>query len=144
VKVTGNKGGFCVTSAISPAGRMLFRIEKETVSAKVHIEFLGQTMRHHPNRKIILVEDHAPPHTANAVDEFVKDHRKRFAIYYLPPYSPHLNPDEEVWNHLKNHKLKAHQVRAKKEFKPFVLGKMRSIQMRPDLVKSFFYKYNRL
>ena len=31
IKVTGNKGGFCVTSAISPAGRMVFRIEKEII-----------------------------------------------------------------------------------------------------------------
>jgi hypothetical protein len=47
VKVTGNRGGFCVSSAVSPAGRMLFRIEKEKVRAVVHIQFLKQILRHH-------------------------------------------------------------------------------------------------
>jgi len=42
VKVTGNKGGICVTSAISPAGRMVFRLEKDAVKAEQHIEFLKQ------------------------------------------------------------------------------------------------------
>lgn len=144
VKVTGNKGGFCVTSAISPAGRMLFRIEKETITAAIHIQFLRQILRHHPRRKVIVVEDQATPHVAQLVKDFVNDNKKRFALYYLPTYSPHLNPDEGVWNHLKNHKLKAHQVKTKKEFKPFVHGKMRSIQMRPYLVKSFFYRYDGL
>jgi transposase len=54
VKVTGSKGGFCVTSAVSPAGRMLFRMEKERVTAVVHIQFLRQILRHHPNRKVVV------------------------------------------------------------------------------------------
>ena len=29
VKVTGKRGGLCISSAISPAGRLAFRIEKE-------------------------------------------------------------------------------------------------------------------
>lgn len=144
VKVTGNKGGFCVTSAVSPAGRMLFRIEKETIDAGVHIQFLKQMLAHHPARKIIVVEDQAPAHTAGKIKQFVEWQKDRFALYYLPPYSPHLNPDEQVWNQLKNNRLKAHQIQTKKEFKPFVLAKMRSIQMSHSLVRSFFYKYDRL
>lgn len=140
VKVTGNKGGFCVTSAISPAGRLLFRIEKENVRAAVHIQFLRQVLRHHPNRKVIVVEDQAPPHVAKKVREFAEENEQRFALYFLPAYSPHLNPDEEVWNHLKNKKLKAHQVRTREEFKPFVSGKMRSMQRNESLLQSFFYR----
>ena len=140
VKVTGNKGGFCVTSAISPVGRMLFRIEKETVNADVHMQFLKQILSHHNRRKVVVIEDQAPAHTSWKIKEFVKSNSKRFALYYLPPYSPNLNPDEEVWNYLKNQKLKAHQARTKKEFKPLVIAKMRSIQMNPGLIQSFFYR----
>lgn len=113
IKVTGNRGGFCVTSAISPAGRMVFRIEKSAVHAKEHIDFLKQIMKHHPNRKIIVVEDNAGPHISKTVKNFVKDNKKRLAVYYLPPCSPDLNPDEQVWKYLKNVKLKAHQARKK-------------------------------
>ena len=138
IKVTGNKGGFCVTSAISPAGRLVFRIENETIHGKEHIDFLKQIIKHHPYRKIIVIEDNARPHIAGEVRDFVKENKKKIAVYYLPKYSPDLNPDEEVWKYLKNVKLKAHQARNKKEFKPLVQAKMQSIQKRPHLIKSFF------
>lgn len=142
VHVTGNKGGLCVTSAVSPSGRMVFRIEKKTIDALIHIEFLEQILKHHSRRNIIVVEDNAPSHIAKKVKVFAEENKKRFALYNIPSYSPHLNPDEQVWNHLKNKKLRAHQIMTKKEFKPFVIGKMRSIQRNESLVKSFFYRLN--
>ena len=138
IKVTGNRGGFCVTSAISPAGRMVFRIENNTIHAKEHIDFLKQIMKQHPHRKIIVIEDNARPHIAGAVKDFVRNNKNKIAVYYLPTYSPDLNPDEKVWKYLKNVKLKAHQARNKKEFKPLVQAKMQSIQKKPKLIKSFF------
>ncbi len=138
IRVTGGKGGLCVTSAISPAGRMVFRIEKETIHAKEHIDFLKQMMKHHPHRKIIVIEDNARPHISGEVKDFVNKNKNRIAIFYLPPYSPDLNPDEKVWRYLKNVKLKAHQARNQKEFKPLVKAKMQSIQKNPKLIKSFF------
>lgn len=36
-------------------------------------------------------------------------------VFYLPPYSPDWNPDEQVWNHLKNYELKGHQAKTKEE-----------------------------
>lgn len=140
VHVTGNKGGFCITSAVSPSGRMVFRIETETIKAPIHIQFLNQILNQHPRRKVIVVEDRASPHIAKEVKNFVAENKHRFALYHIPSYSPQLNPDEQVWNYLKNKKLKAHQVMTKKEFKPFVIGKMRSIQKDQPLIKSFFYR----
>lgn len=139
VKVTGKRGGFCLTSAISPAGRMVFRIEKERITANVHIEFLEQIIKHHPHRKIIVVEDKAPPHTAKKVGKFVEERKKIFALYYLPSYSPKLNPDEHVWAYLKNHGLKDHQAQSTIELEKLTLSKMKSIQRKKNSVKSFFY-----
>lgn len=138
IKVTGNRGSIAVSSAISPAGRMLFRIEKENVNSKSFIDFLKQIIRNHKWRKIIVIADNSPAHTAKAVENFIEQNKNRIVIYYLPTYSPDLNPDEEVWKYLKNVKLKAHQARNKKEFKPLVLSKMYSIQKKPNLIKSFF------
>lgn len=138
IKVTGNRGGLCVTSAISPAGRMVFRIENHTIHAEDHIDFLKQIMKYHPHRKIIVIEDNARPHIAEEVNDFVRENKNKIAVYYLPTYSPDLNPDEKVWKYLKNVKLKAHQARNKNEFKPLVQAKMQSIQKRPKLIKSFF------
>lgn len=139
VKVTGKRGTIVITSAISPAGRMVFRLEEETIKAKQHIDFLKQVQKNHPHRKIIVIEDGAKPHIAKEVSQFVETQKKKLAIYFLPSYSPELNPDEHVWAYLKGFKLKAHQTKSMKEFKPLVLSKMRSIQRKKAIVSSFFY-----
>lgn len=140
IKVTGKRGGFCITSAISPAGKMLFRIENKKINAQAHIDFLSKIILHHPNRKIIVIEDNATPHIAKLVKEFAMSNKKRIAIFHIPSYSPELNPDEEVWNYLKNVKLKDHQARDKKEFRVLTESKMRSIQREHTRISSFFYK----
>jgi len=138
VMVTGKRGGFCVTSAISPAGKLIFRIEKGKVKAVQHIEFLRQIMKQHPHRKIIVIEDSAPVHKAKKVDKFVEQNKKRLAIYRLPSYAPELNPTEHVWAYLKAHELKTHQAQNTEELKHLTKRKMQSIQRRKDLIHSFF------
>lgn len=138
VKVTGSKGSIVVTSAISTSGRMVFRIEKGTIDADEHINFLRQVLQQHPHRKIIIVEDNARPHIAASVGTFAQEHRRRLAIYRLPSYAPELNPHEEVWNYLKHVKLKSHQVKSLKEFVPLVRNNMISIRQKKGLIRAFF------
>ena len=139
VEVTGKKGGFCITSVISTGGRMLFRIEKGKINAKTFIDFLKKVIRHHRGRKIIIVCDRAPVHTAKVVEEFVEANKKTFALYPLPSYSPELNCDEHVWGYLKENKLKTHIAKSVYELKKLVLSSMWSMQKQVSLVKSFFY-----
>lgn len=138
VKVTGKRGGVTVTSAISPVGRMVFRLEKTRVNALKHIEFLEQLLRNHPRRKIIVIEDSAPVHKAKLVNEFVAKNGTRLAIYRIPAYSPELNPNEHVWEYLKGFKLKSHQAQNKEELRRLVLRKMQGIQRKRGLVNTFF------
>lgn len=140
IKATGKRGGFCISSAISPAGKMVFRIEKKKVNSRLFVDFLVQITRQHPHRKVIVVCDNARPHIAKYVKEFVMSNKNKIAIYHIPPYSPELNPDEEVWNYLKNVKLKDHQAKNKEELKSLAISKMRSIQKNISLINSFFIK----
>jgi len=139
VRVTGKRGGLCVSSAISLRGRLVFRIEKGRVNTTTFLEFLTQVRQHHPRRKVIVVVDNAPPHTSSKIKKYTARHKKSFALYYLPPYSPELNPADNVWGYLKERKIKAHTARTREELKSKTLSAMRSIQMQPALVRSFFY-----
>jgi transposase len=139
IKVTNKRGGLCVTSAISTAGRMVFRIEKTKISSKQHIEFIQQIQKNHSNRKIIIIEDNARPHVSKMVKEYVKSQNKKLMIYYLPVCSPELNSDEHVWDYLKYVKLKGFVAKSKDELKDKVFQNMKSIQSQKNLIKAFFY-----
>jgi transposase len=139
VKVTGKKGGICVSSAISPAGRMVFRIEKGRMTAQTYIDFLSKIVLQHGHRKIVVISDNAPIHKAKLVKEFVLSNQKRITLFNIPSYSPELNPDEHIWSYLKAYELVAHQAQNKKELKKLVRYKMNKISRKPNLIRSFFY-----
>lgn len=139
VRVTGRKGGFCVSSSISTGGRLLFRIEKGNVNADTFIDYLKKLISHHPNRKIIIVADKAPPHTAKKVESFLKKNRGKVILYYFPSYSPELNPDEHVGGYLKKNRIISHTAKSVKELKRLVLCSLMSMQKQDSLVKSFLY-----
>ena len=139
VRLTGNRGGFCLSSAISTGGRLIFRIEKGRVVKETFIDFLDKIRSHHNGRKVIVITDRAPPHRAALVKTYVDKHKKNFALYFLPAYSSELNPDEHVWAYLKDRKLKTHTATSVPELKRLTLSSMQSIQRQRMLVKSFFY-----
>jgi transposase len=58
-------------------------------------------------------------------------------FFYLPPYSPELNPDEQVWNHLKNKGIGQQPVTGPDQLKKLLLSHMRKIRKLPALVSSF-------
>lgn len=138
VKVTGKKGGICVSSAISPAGKMVFRIEKGRMTSETYIDFLAKIILQHPRRKIVVISDNAPIHKSKAVQSFVLSNKKRISLFNIPTYSPELNPDEHVWCYLKAYELVAHQAQNKEELKKLVNAKMHKIARKEKLIHSFF------
>ncbi|HET7415901.1 MAG TPA: transposase, partial [Arthrobacter sp.] len=63
---------------------------------------------------------------------------KRMRFFFLPPYSPELNPDEQVWNDLKNNGIGRQIITGPDELKAKTRAHLQSLQRRPDRIKSFF------
>ena len=59
-------------------------------------------------------------------------------LYYLPPYSPELNPDELVWNDLKNKALGRKVILSKEALRSLTLSHLHRLQRLPRLISSFF------
>jgi len=74
------------------------------VGAEVFIDFLKSLM-YKRRRPVFLIVDGHPSHRATTVKEYVQSLEGRLRLFFLPPYSPELNPDELVWNHVKNHNV---------------------------------------
>jgi transposase len=87
---------------------------------------------------IFLILDGHPVHKAKKVASFVDSVKGRLRLFLLPPYSPELNPDEWVWNHLKNNGVGRQVIHTKPQMKRAVIAHMKRIQKSPDLICTFF------
>jgi len=78
-------------------GKLVTHFEKK-FNAMTFRDFLIILLRHRPRtRKIVLLLDNARYHHALALRPFLKNHRDRLVLEFLPAYSPELNPIERVW-----------------------------------------------
>jgi transposase len=49
------------------------------------------------DRRVVVITDNAKYHHARLHKRWREEHADHFALDYLPPYSPDLNPVERVW-----------------------------------------------
>ena len=68
------------------------------------VEFLESLEQTYAGKRVLLLWDGAPWHRGK-VKEYLKRKNKPFWIelLYFPPYSPDLNPQEQVWKSAKQH-----------------------------------------
>ena len=139
VTVTGKRGSVPVQSAINQRGSLVFSIHEGRIASPQIIEFLTQLLRHHPRKHLVVIMDQAPPHTSKKTKAFIEG-QPRLHVFHLPAYSPDWNPDEKVWNYLKNHELKAHRAKTVPEMKELTRQKLSDMAANPRLLRGLFYR----
>ena len=138
-KVTGKRGGVAAISAINGSGRLIFKLHEKRICSGEVIDFLGQMLKHHKKRHLVVVMDQAPPHTSHKTMEYIEN-QARLHVFHLPKYSPDWNPDEKVWNHLKHQELKGHQAKTKAELKEMTQNKLKTMSSNPSLLRGIFFR----
>jgi transposase len=138
-RVTGKRGSVSAMSAISQSGQLVFRLHQKRITSIEMIDFLTQLLKHHKNRHLVVVMDQATPHTSKKTCSFI-DQQKRLHVFYLPPYSPDWNPDEQVWNYLKHEELKSHQAKTKDQLNDIANRKLDLMSKNPDLLHGIFFR----
>jgi transposase len=137
VPATGQRFGLNMLSAVSARGQMRFMLVKGKLNGSCYVTFLRRLVHHAP-RPIFLIVDGHPVHRARVVTTFVASTHGRLRLFCLPPYSPELNPDEQVWNHVKHHGVGRAVVAGAAHLKALVLRRLRQLQRTPVLVRGFF------
>ncbi len=112
-------------------------IYKETMSAQVLITFMKQLMKG-AGRKIFLVLDNLRVHHAKFVTQWVDKHRQEIELFYLPSYSPELNPDEYLNGDLKGGVHSRPPSRSQEHLIQKVTSHMVKLQKLPARVRSYF------
>lgn len=138
VIATGKRDSITMVSAVSPRGELRFRLHEGSFRAAHFIEFCKQLMRDMGNTIIFLIVDGSSVHTARETRDFVESTQGRLRLFFLPSYSPELNPDEWVWKNVKHDRIGRSAVRGKDDMKAVALGALRHLQKTPAKVRAFF------
>jgi len=136
VAATGRRFSLNMISAVCTSGELRFMLHDGSVNATVFLTFLKRLMVG-ATRPIYLIVDGHSIHKAKMIKDYVASTEGMLRLYYLPPYSPLLNPDEVVWAHVKR-EVSGQLVQSKEQMHRLALGALRRIQKLPGLVKSFF------
>ena len=100
IKKTGQRFSLNMVSAISNKGHVEFMILDGRFNGGVFLEFLQKLVRY-KQQKIFLVVDGHSAHKTKLVKAWLEEHKERIELFFLPPYSPELNPQEYVNQDLK-------------------------------------------
>ena len=82
-----------VSAAINPRGDKRFMIFKDTFNADCFIKFLRQLIKNQ-TQKFFLIVDNYSVHKTKKVKEWIEKNKNKIELFYLPRYSPELNPYE--------------------------------------------------
>ncbi len=73
---------------------------KKSLTTEIFINFVGR-LCHDANRKIFVILDNLAVHHSKKFMKWLEKRKNKIMAFYLPPYSPELNPDERLNRDLK-------------------------------------------
>jgi transposase len=134
---TGARFSINMISAVTAKGALRFAVYEGTTTAVTFIDFCKRLLHDAPGPVYLIVDGH-PAHRAKATTEFVASTEGRLRLFFLPGYSPQLNPDEWVWKNVKHDRIGKTGVTSKDDLKSKAIGALRRLQKLPHLVRGFF------
>lgn len=137
VRGTGNRKSINMISAVAPVGKLHFSFVDGNINAANFIEYLKKLMHDIPGKIFLIVDGHSA-HTAELTRTFVAENAERVKLFYLPPYSPELNPDEWVWKGIKRDRVGKMVACTKDELRDGIKKAVAQLQSAADIVKGFF------
>ena len=137
VKTGMKRGGYNVMSVIVAEGEMRYSVKEGSINGEVFIEFLKHLIQGR-ERPLILLVDHATFHGSKPVRDFVRAHRSRLRVFFLPKRAPEFNPDEQVWNEIKTNSIGKQPVKDKTDLKKRLYSALGSLQKNTKRILSFF------
>lgn len=124
-------------STITNQGKVRFMIYKGTMNSQRFIVFLKRLIKG-SSKKLFLILDNLKVHHSKIVKKWIEENSDKIVLFFLPSYSPELNPDEYLNNDLKTGiGLKA-TPKNENQMKKNVKSHMAHLQKNPEKVKRFF------
>ena len=137
VRVNNKREGLSIMSTATNQGKVRWKVFEGAMNADILVDFLKCLIKD-SDRKIFLILDNLRVHHARKVREWLDDHERQIEVFYLPSYSPELDPDECLNADLKSAVTSRAPARNKKQLKDAVVSHLRKLQKSPARVRCCF------
>lgn len=137
VRVCHRRAKLSLIVAVTNKGEVRWMICEGTVTAPVLIGFLRRLVGD-ARRKVFLILDRLPAHRALQVRDWLAAHRAQIEVFYLPSYSPELNPEEGLHADLKQVVTRKAPARSKTQLKRAAISYMRKLAKMPQRIRAYF------
>lgn len=137
VQTSGQRQAINAISAVNARGAFWYAVYTSRLNSSTFVQFLRDFLKTR-RRPVLLVVDKHPSHRAHCVSEYVQSLSGRLELHFLPGYAPDLNPDEFVWNHLRQRGVSKKPLRQNESLRQRVTEDLEFIRLNKALVRSFF------
>lgn len=124
-------------SAISSQGTCRFMCYEDSMTQQRFIDFMRRLVKD-AKRKVFFIVDNLKVHHGKLVQEWLENHRGAIEVFYIPAYSPDLNPDEYLNNMLKQDVHSGVLPRTKEDIRTKTHSFMRNLQKDGQRIVNIF------
>ncbi len=100
IKMKAKRLSLHIISSISKLGKMRFMAYDSSLNTKTLIKFVGRLSKV-VDKRVFLIMDNLAVHHSKEFVNWLEKHKNKIKVFYLPSYSPELNPDERLNRDLK-------------------------------------------
>jgi transposase len=137
VRTTGARHSINMISAVTAKGAMHFTTFTGKMDAAVFIDYCRDLLADDGGTVFLVLDGH-PVHRSRAVKEFAASTDGKLRLFFLPPYSPELNPDEWVWKNVKHDRIGKTNITSVDDLIGKAEQALLRLQKLPQLVRAFF------
>ena len=134
--IGGTRHKLSMIATVTNQGKTRWMIIDEAFDAEKLIEFL-QALIKDASKKVFLILDNLRVHHSKPVKAWLAQHQDQIEVFYLPSYSPALNPDERLNADLKYALGSRVQTRTKDKLKEATKAHMEMREHNPERVRSY-------
>jgi transposase len=124
-------------ASVSNQGESHFMLYTRKFDSGVMIGFIKRLIKQ-AEHKIFEIIDNHPVHHSKAVQEWLAAHKEKIEVFYLPSYSPELNPAEYLNGDVKQGVYSKPPTRNLDELKPRILSHLHMLQKLPSRTLKYF------
>ena len=124
-------------SAINNRGHLQFMLMESGFNSEVFLVFLQQLIKY-SKRKVFFITDNHPAHKTKKLNKWLEENKNKIEVFFIPPYSPELNPQEYLNQDLKTNVVGKKRAINKEELKKNIIQFMNKRKADKPQVKKYF------